>query len=218
MCSFLNIHPFYYINFSCKYLYIDRILLKAMIDKNDFKAMRLEFEKKEKTREEVIVKSREALKLSKHAIYSLHRDDVKEAKSQLAEARKIIALVSPTKDVGDIGIFGEACEEFVEALSYYTFITESRLLTRKESGVDMDYYLPGICDLVGELVRKAINSCISADYASALKIRDFVSDVYAELLLFDFPNIPVRRKFDGIKYGLEKLEDLVLKLKLEGKI
>ena len=82
-----------------------------MIDKSDFKAMRLEFEKKEKTREAVIGKSREALKLSKHAIYSLHRDEVKEAKAQLAEAKKIIVDVSPTKDVGDIGIFGEACEE-----------------------------------------------------------------------------------------------------------
>ena len=53
---------------------------------------------------------------------------------------------------------------------------------------------------------------------TALRIREFVTEIYEELLLFDFRNIPVRKKFDSIKYGLEKLEDLVLELKLKKKI
>jgi hypothetical protein len=38
------------------------------------------------------------------------------------------------------------------------------------------------------------------------------------LMMFDFRNIPVRRKFDSIKYGLNKLENLILELKLKNKI
>ena len=37
-------------------------------------------------------------------------------------------------------------------------------------------------------------------------------------MMFDFRNIPARKKFDSIKYGLEKLENLVLELKLKNKI
>ena len=35
---------------------------------------------------------------------------------------------------------------------------------------------------------------------------------------FDFRNSELRRKFDGIKWELKKLEDLSIELKLKGKI
>jgi hypothetical protein len=34
-------------------------------------------------------------------------------------------------------------------------------------------------------------------------------------MLFDWRNTPARKKFDSIKYGLEKLEDLALKIKMK---
>ena len=34
----------------------------------------------------------------------------------------------------------------------------------------------------------------------------------------DFRNGELRRKFDGIKYDLKKMEDLLLSLKLQGKV
>ena len=50
---------------------------------------------------------------------------------------------------------------------------------------------------------------------SAKKIRDFVEELYGEMLKFNFRNGELRRKFDGIKYDLKKLEDLVLDLTLK---
>lgn len=193
-----------------------------MIDKKTFEAMRSEYEQFDKLREELIALSRLVLKSSKELIYSLHRNDFKQAKDKLKTAqdgvKKIEVLVKKEPHLVSVGAYSDALEEYVEACCYFFFLTEKRLPAPKELNVDTDIYLPGLCDLVGELVRKAINCAIKSDYQSALEIRDVVSQIYSELLLFDFRNSPVRRKFDGIKYGLEKLEDLVFQLKVRDKI
>lgn len=193
-----------------------------MIDKNAFKKMRAQLEQYDRSREAVIRKSREVLKLSKAAIYSLHRNEVKDADKKLKSAKLGIKSLNTAigKDIhlATTGIYREALEEYVEASCYASFLKDKSLPTPEQLGVDADVYLPGLCDLVGELVRKAINSSIEGDFKKAVQIKDFVKEVYEELMLFDFPNQPVRRKFDSIKYGLEKLENLTLELKLKNKI
>jgi len=190
-----------------------------MIDKGAFAAMRKEVEKFDKLREDLIAKSREVLKLSKKAIYSTHRDDIAEANKLLQNAKSKIAVIKKSlkKDghLSNVGAFNEALEEYVEASCYISYITKNRIPTAKELNVDTYVYLQGLGDLVGELVRKAINSSIQGDYETAGKIRDVVTVLYEELMLFDFRNIPARRKFDSIKYGLEKLENLMLQIKMK---
>ncbi len=195
---------------------------KMKIDKASFASMRAQMERYDMLREELIKRSRDALKLSKKAIYSLHRTELKTARAQLASAKKVITqlnkLLAKDTHLAAVGAYTEAVEEYVEASCYFSVLTKKRLPNAQELGVDIDTYLPGLCDLVGELVRKAINSVIKGDKKTALEIRDFVTQVYQELMLFDFRNAPVRRKFDSIKYGLEKLEDLALQLKMKPKL
>jgi translin len=189
------------------------------VDKNAFALMRKQMSLHDSLRDELIKTSRDALTLSKKSIYSLHRGESKEASSQLASAKKIIAkmnaLIRKDAHLAVTGAYLEAIEEYVEASCYYSLLAKKELPTPKQLGVDIDSYVPGLCDLVGELVRKAINSAIKNDTKTALEIRDFVTQVYQELMLFDFRNSPVRRKFDSIKYGLEKLEDLALQIKMK---
>jgi len=170
-------------------------------------------------RDELIKISRDALTSSKKAIYSLHRGETATARAQLANAKRTIAqmnkLLKQDPHLATVGAYNEALEEYVEASCYLSLMTKKALPTAKQLGVDVDSYLPGLCDLVGELVRKAVNSAIKGETKTALEIRDFVTQVYQELMLFDFRNLPVRRKFDSIKYGLEKLEDLALQLKMK---
>lgn len=195
---------------------------KMKVDKAAFASMRQQMERYDVLREQLIKLSRDALKLSKKAIYSLHRNELKIAKTQLASAKKVIAqlhrLLAKDVHLAAVGAYTEALEEYVEASCYFSLLAKKTLPTAKQLGVDVDTYLPGLCDLVGELVRKAINSVIKDDKRTALEIRDFVTQVYQELMLFDFRNAPVRRKFDSIKYGLEKLEDLALQLKMKPKL
>ena len=193
-----------------------------MINKKAFIEMRKKIEQFDSLREDLIKTSRDLLKISKAAIYNIHRHKISDASKQLKNAKTIIKKMDSfiTKDatLASVGAYSEALEEYVEASCYYNFIKNNKLPTAKELGVETMVYLQGVCDLVGELVRKAINSSIKGEFKTALKIRDFVADIYGELMMFDFRNSPVRRKFDSIKYGLDKLENLILELKLKNKL
>ncbi len=190
-----------------------------MIDKQAFAALRKDVEQFDKLRENLIILSRGVLKQSKKAIYAMHRSQLSQATKELKQAKagiaKMNALLKKDARLRSVGAYGEALEEYVEAASYVSFSSKKKIPTAQELGVDTNIYLQGICDLVGELVRKAINNSINGDYATAAQIRDVVAELYGELMLFDFRNIPVRKKFDAIKYGLEKLEDLMLQIKLK---
>ena len=75
----------------------------------------------------------------------------------------------------------------------------------------------GLCDLCGELTRKAVNSVIAENYSLVLEIKDFITQLHEDLELFSLSG-ELRKKFDSIKYHLSKLEDIVLRLKLSDKI
>ncbi len=191
-----------------------------MINKKAFEEMRKYMEGFDKLREQLIGDSRVILKSSKAAIYAAHRGDMKDADALLAEAKanikKIDSLLKKDPHLeASTGAYSDALEEYSEAACYVHYLKTKEIPTAKQLGVDVDVYLSALSDVVGELVRKAINSSIKGDYKTAIEIKDFVTDLYQELMLFDWRNTPVRKKFDSIKYGLEKLEDLALKIKLK---
>jgi len=192
-----------------------------MINTKEFRQMQKELEGFDEERESAIATSRKILHLSKQLIYALHRDDRQKAKKMLslitlsfAEARK---QAQKTPGLASEGFFRVASQEYVEACSLYWFITEKRLATRDELETTTEEYLLGVCDVAGELVRLAVNRIIKGDMNSACAIRDFVSELYSLLLEFSFRNGDLRKKFDSVKYNLQKLEDLVLQIKMQKK-
>jgi len=193
-----------------------------MIDKKEFEEMRNEIGAFDEKRDKIIKDSRNVLKLSKQIIYSLHRSETKEAEKLLFDIKKELENLKKHAEKHPellyLSAYKVAFQEYVEAAAYYNWVKSNKLVTRKELGVSADSYLLGICDLTGELVRKAINSAIKQEYNAAFEIKEFVSELYGVLLKFDFRNGELRKKFDSIKYDLKKLEDLVLELKLKGKI
>lgn len=56
------------------------------------------------------------------------------------------------------------------------------------------------------------------DYARPLQISKFVKDVYAGFQLLNLKNDALRRRADGIKYSVKKVEDVVYDLSLRGLI
>jgi predicted translin family RNA/ssDNA-binding protein len=77
-------------------------------------------------------------------------------------------------------------------------------------GVETEAYLLGLCDLTGELVRKAVKDVIDGKYDSAEEITKLVEEIYGEFLKFDLRNGNLRQKSDSIKWNLQKLEQLLL--------
>ncbi len=193
-----------------------------MLNKQDFALIRKELSLYDKKRDDIIKKSRDVVSLSKKVIYSVHRLDMKSAEADAKKMKEALKELSKMMG-GDAlllsqGSFKVAEQEFVEAMCFFEFVKNAKIPTSRELGVENENYLAGLCDLTGELVRKAINSAIKEDYGTSVIIKDFVSGLYGEMMLFDFRNGDLRRKFDSIKYDLKKLEDLVLQLKLQAKI
>ncbi len=179
-----------------------------MINKKDFSDMQKEMSKLDSKREESIILSRDIIKMSKVAIYAVQRGDIASAKKSLSELEEKVKKLR-TFDTFEEGHFRTAMQEYVEAACFLGFASGKALPARSQLGVTAEQYLLGICDLTGELVRKAINSAIKGNIEESILIKDFVEELYGELLLFDFRNSELRRKFDGVKYDLKKLEDLV---------
>ncbi len=192
-----------------------------MLNKKDFKKIGQELISYENKREKIIKKSRDIIKLSKQIIYSVHRADLKKANLLVKQIKtKLKALKKIAKTNIRLlfsGAYKTAEQEAVEALAYYSIIKNKKLPTKAALGVDAEHYLLGICDLTGELVRKAVNSVTKGDFKTPIIIKDFVHDLYHQIQLFDLRTSELRKKVDSIKYDLKKLEDLALQIKLKEK-
>ncbi len=184
-----------------------------MLNKQEFNKIMEDLARFDEEREASIIKSREVIRISKLIINSLHRNDLKDAALHVQEIKNKVKNL-PKKDY-DLSFVNVAFQEYVEAMFYYSFIVEKKLPTRKELNIDTENYLLGMCDLTGELVRKAVNSAINGKYDEVAAIKDLVSEIYAAFLEFNLRNGELRKKMDSIKYNLMKLENLVYEIKLK---
>ncbi len=190
-----------------------------MINEKDLEEMKKEVLIFDEQRELLIKKSRDVLKLSKQVIYAAHRADLKEAEKLAStmkkELKELNQYIEKNHKMYHQGSYKVAVQEYVEAMLFYGILKENRLFTKKELDVDTDYYLLGLADLSGEVVRRAILDATEGDYKSPLKAKELVSEIYAWLLQMDIREGELRKKFDGIKYDLRKLEDLCFQLSLK---
>lgn len=160
-------------------------------------------------REVLIKNSRDVLKLSKEIIFGLHRDSSVDGKI------KLIKKAVKKLNLENEGSYKIAIQEYVEALAFHKFVNSKKLLALKEVKVPDTLYLLGIMDLSGEIFRYAMNSAIKGDYKTPVVCLEFLDSLYGSLLKFDIRRSELRKKFDSIKYDLQKLENLVLNLKLK---
>ncbi|KAK3749932.1 hypothetical protein QZH41_017378 [Actinostola sp. cb2023] len=82
--------------------------------------------------------------------------------------------------------------------------------------VDLDDYLMGILQLASELSRLAVNSVTAKDYRKPLRIASFLAELDAGFRLLNLKNDSLRKKFDGLKYDLKKVEEVVYDLSIRG--
>jgi len=185
----------------------------------DFTQLQEAIKSYDSARENLIKKSRDVLKLSKQIIYAVHRGEMENAKVLVAEIEKeraeLNAIAEHDPKMVYEGSYKIAEQEYVEAILYYNFVAEGKLV---DCDVLPEHFILGLADLPGELVRKAVFLAGKGDVTAVLKIKDEVDSIYGELLKFDFRDNEIRRKVDSVKYDLRKLEDLVLDLKLKGKL
>ena len=185
-----------------------------MLNKKDFEKLRNEIHKSDENREKVIQLSREIINLSKQVIYSAQRNEVNEEL-----VKKLKVKVSDLKKINfcvDANINSVAFQEYVEAICFHEFVKSGKIPTSKELGVSAEDYLSGICDLTGELGRKAIYDVIHKKFQEAIKIKELVHDIYGEFLKLHLRNGELRKKSDSIKWNLKKLEEVMYDISMKG--
>lgn len=101
--------------------------------------------------------------------------------------------------------------------------------------MDVEDYLLGILKMTSELVnnrdircpeasnnlyypqsRFAVNAVILGEFSRPLQISRFVSDINAGFRLLNLKNDGLRKRFDGLKYDVKKIEEIVYDLSIRG--
>ncbi|EGD93242.1 recombination hotspot-binding protein [Trichophyton tonsurans CBS 112818] len=82
----------------------------------------------------------------------------------------------------------------------------------------IEEYLHALISLVEELSRLAVNSVTLGDYTRPLQIHTFISDLHAGFQLLNLKNDSLRKRSDGLKYNVKKVEDVVYDLSLRNLI
>lgn len=189
-----------------------------MLDESDFESIKSGMEAFDAKRERIIKESRDILKLSKQAIYSVHRDEYHEARKQLDEAERIKKRLE-TEMANDhalrTGGFSDALAEWVEAKMLLHFMDHQKILPMKELHVEPEEYLLGLADLTGELGRRAVIAATKRDANQVRLLHEAIERVYGQFVRFDFRNGELRRKYDAIKYNLQKVERILYDLNLD---
>ena len=188
-----------------------------MLDKNEFSKIRDEMHRMDIKREELIQLSREIISISKQVIYAAQRNYLSEAEKAVKSIKHKIAKLKKISIATDTNIHSVAFQEYVEALAFYEFVKHKKIPTKASLGVSAEDYLSGLCDLTGELGRKAIYDVIHKNYAEAERIKELVHDIYGEFLKLHLRNGELRKKSDSIKWNLKKLEEVMYDVSMKGR-
>ncbi|SPC66854.1 related to Translin [Ustilago sp. UG-2017b] len=79
-------------------------------------------------------------------------------------------------------------------------------------------YLHATINAINELARLAVNSVTLADFRTPLRLASFVKEVHAAFQLLNLKNDSLRKRFDGLKYDVKKIEEVVYDISLRGLI
>ena len=188
-----------------------------MLNKSEFRKIREEMHGFDAKREEIIQASREIISVSKQIIYAAQRNDLKEAEISVKKIKEKVKKLKKININSDTNINSVAFQEYVEAMAFYEFVKNKKIPTKKSLGVTAEDYLSGLCDLTGELVRKAIYDVIHKRFDEAGRIKELVHDIYGEFLNLHLRNGELRKKSDSIKWNLKKLEEVMYDIEMKGR-
>ena len=159
--------------------------------------------KKDDIRQEIQSSMRKATRLSKRAIFLVHRNQLDESEKTLRQAEglltKLGALTKSFPDLLYMGSVDSALQEYTEAQIFVTLVREGRFLGLDEIDVPPVSYVLGLADVIGEFRRRALDSLKKGETENAEECLNFMETIYTELTNLDDIQILVpglRRKCD----------------------
>ena len=165
---------------------------------------------KEKIREDALKTSRDIIICCRRGIQQLHRDQMDEAENYIKQASaKLAQLYDFTKDHPDIfhaGFVENAAQEFVEIHCLYNIMKGQDLPDPDTIQTTYSAYLLGLCDVVGELRRGALDFMLDENTAKANEYLQHMDRIYDAIMSFDYPSalVPIKKKQDMVRGLIEK--------------
>ena len=165
---------------------------------------------KDKTRAHALKSSRDIIIGCRKAIQSLHRDLIEDAKRYIEQASvKLTDLYDVTRGYPDLfhaGFVENAAQEFVEAHCLYNIMLGEELPDPDTIQTTYSSYLMGLCDVVGELRRGALDLILEGEASKANEYLIYMDKIYDAITSLDYPSglIPLKRKQDVVRSLIEK--------------
>ncbi|XP_056389691.1 translin isoform X2 [Hyla sarda] len=121
-------------------------------------------------------------------------------------------------------------QRLVFQAAFLVYLEKEQLVTRdavaeilgieseREKGfhLDIEDYLSGVLNLASELSRLAVNSVTAGDYTRPLRISAFINELDFGFRLLNLKNDSLRKRYDGLKYDVKKIEEVVYDLSIRG--
>mmetsp|Transcript_14704 Transcript_14704/g.44149 ORF Transcript_14704/g.44149 Transcript_14704/m.44149 type:complete len:241 (-) Transcript_14704:73-795(-) len=160
---------------------------------------------------------------------------VERALPFIAQLTPLFAALAAAVPAGSFYRYRDAfktqCSQFVFQAAFLHWLQTGQLITHQatadlisvsSNGDDGSFslavedYLLAVCQLPPELARLCMNCVTAGDFVTPLKISKFVNELFCGFQQLNLKNDALRRKYDGIKYAVKRIEEVVYDLTLRG--
>ena len=148
-----------------------------------------ELREREEIKDELYDAMRKATRLSKQAIFLVHKKRFREAEKLLKEIKKFFTKLDDIPPVHQkflyAGIVDSAFQEYTEAHIFLELAQDGKFVGPKKIGAPSTSYLLGLADVVGELRRRALDHLRKGDTKVAEKSLETMELIHDELMVMD---------------------------------
>jgi len=111
----------------------------------------------------------------------------------------------------------------VQAMALLHFLQTNALVPHADAqqavcggylALELDDYLCGVASLPADLANLSVALAIRGAYAFVVQAHAFVVELHAAFQQLNLKNDALRRRFDGIKYDVKRLEQMVYDLRI----
>ncbi|MEM2942660.1 MAG: translin family protein [Candidatus Bathyarchaeia archaeon] len=180
-----------------------------MLRKTDLDHIQNSLAELDVARDSVSEASRVCVRSSNRAIIELHRGDLKRAAEHIAGAeealRDLERALGKRRELKCMGAVTLAYQEYAEAKLHFGMATKDRILSFREVGVEVEPYLLGLLDFIGELRRMCLNYLRAGELSRSESILKMMEGIYEDLYSIDHTAIisGFRPKMDAARRIIE---------------
>ncbi|MHA1339532.1 MAG: hypothetical protein ACTSRZ_05245 [Promethearchaeota archaeon] len=167
-------------------------------------------------RESLLKETRSAIRMCSEVIKKIQRDDYSNIENMICKVKNAIEDLKEDADLlsREIGkqYIIDLKQEYTEAIIFYNYIKDKKLLSFEEIGVYPYEYIMGLADLVGELKRYILNCIRKNKMREAEEYFGFMEELYDFLISLDYPGGLIqgfRRKMDVCKNIINKTQEII---------